>query len=130
VVEKRAIKFERLRVTGYDRNTDLFDFKLYISVNDVPQKLKKQYKISKPEDLKEQLIDEVKEEFGNTQFAESDDILENILVVMIDDFEKVEERLTMFFKKLKDKSREFKNNKRAEGYINEYNSMADIELTF
>ena len=60
----------------------------------------------------------------------SDDILENALLVMIDDYEEVEEKLVLFFKKIKDKVRDFKNNKRAEGYINLYNGMSDIEFKF
>ena len=125
MVEKRIIKFDRLKISNYDRYKDEFDFKLFLMINNVPQKISKKYKNDTPEALRDKLMDEVKDEFASMSSNLSDDILENALLVMIDDYEEVEEKLVLFFKKIKDKVRDFKNNKRAEGYINFYNGMSD-----
>lgn len=130
MVEKRIIKFDRLKISNYDRYKDEFDFKLFLMINNVPQKISKKYKNDTPEALRDKLMDEVKDEFASMSSNLSDDILENALLVMIDDYEEVEEKLVLFFKKIKDKVRDFKNNKRAEGYINLYNGMSDIEFKF
>lgn len=130
MVEKRVIKFDRIKLSNYDRHSDLFDFKLFLIINDMPQKVSKKYKNDSPEALRDKIIDDVKEEFSVSNFNSGDDILENVLLVMIDDYEEVEDKLVIFFKKIKDRIRDFKNNKRAEGYINMYNSMSDIEFKF
>src|SRR3989344_2695274 len=124
MVEKRIIKFDRLKISNYDRYKDEFDFKLFLMINNVPQKISKKYKNDTPEALRDKLMDEVKDEFASMSSNLSDDILENALLVMIDDYEEVEEKLVLFFKKIKDKVRDFKNNKRAEGYINLNNGMS------
>ena len=86
MVEKRIIKFDRLKISNYDRYKDEFDFKLFLMINNVPQKISKKYKNDTPEALRDKLLDEVKDEFASMSSNLSDDILEKALLVMIDDY--------------------------------------------
>src|SRR3989344_2900247 len=130
MVEKRAIKFDSAKVTRYDRYSDTVYFDLIVKLNGIPQVLKKQFKLSESfEGLRDRMIDEVKEDFGgmNKRFDDDDDLLGSALIVMIDDYEEVEESLVNFFKRVKDKVRQFKSNKSADGYLNMYSSFDNID---
>ncbi len=132
MVERRVIKFQRAKVTKYDRHTDMVYFDLFVTLNGNPQTLKKQFSLSENfEDLKDKTMDGVKKQFsGQNQSYDEDDFLGNALIVYIEDFEELEESLVNFFKRVKEKVRQFRGNKSAEGYLNMYNSFDNIEYTF
>ena len=132
MVERRIIKFQRANVTKYDRHTDIVYFDLFVTLNGNPQVLKKQFNLSESfEPLKDRMMDEVKKQFSEqNQRYDDDDFLGNALIVMIEDFEELEESLVNFFKRVKEKVRQFRGNKSAEGYLNMYNSFDNIEYKF
>jgi len=132
MVERRVINFQRAKVTKYDRHTDVVYFDLFVTLNGNPQILKKQFSLSENfEALKDKMMDDVKKGFsGQNQSYDEDDFLGNALIVMIDNFDELEESLVNFFKRVKEKVRQFKSNKSAEGYLNMYNSFDNIEYKF
>ena len=132
MVEKRIIKFQRAKVTKYDRHTDIVYFDLFVTLNGSQQVLKKQFSLAESfEALKDKMMNDVKQQFSSqNQRYDDDDFLGNALIVMIDDFDELEESLVTFFKRVKEKVRQFRGNKSAEGYLNLYNSFDNIEYKF
>ena len=95
--------------------------------------MKKHFKLSDSlEGLRDKILEDVKQQFGqqSTAFYDDDDFLGNALVVVIQDYDEVEESLVNFFKRVKDKMRQFKSNRSAEGYLNMYSSYDNIEYKF
>jgi len=133
MVEKRVITFDRAKVTKFDRHTDTVQFDLIVQLNGGQQVLKKHFKLSDSlEGLRDKILEDVKQQFGqqSTAFYDDDDFLGNALVVVIQDYDEVEESLVNFFKRVKDKMRQFKSNRSAEGYLNMYSSYDNIEYKF
>ena len=132
MVERRVIKFEKAKITKYDRHTDTAYFDLIVKLNGNQQVLKKEFKLAESFDrLRDRIISEVKQQFSNENKSyEDDDFLGGALVVVIEDYEELEESLVNFFKRVKEKVRQFRGNKSAEGYLNLYNSFDNIEYKF
>lgn len=133
MVERRVIKFDRAKVTKFDRHTDTVFFDLMVLLNGSQQVLKKQFKLSDSlEMLRDKIMEEVKHQFGQQSAVsyDDDDVPGNALVVVIQDYDEIEESLVNFFKRVKEKMRQFKSNRSAEGYLNLYSSYDNIEYTF
>lgn len=133
MVDRRVVKFDRAKVTKFDRHTNTVFFDLIVHLNGKPEVLKKQFTLNEPlEMLRDKILDEVKQRFGQQSNLayDDDDILGNALIVVIQDYDGVEENLVNFFKRVKEKMRQFKSNRSAEGYLNMYSSYDNIEYRF
>jgi len=127
-----VIKFEKAKITKYDRHTDTAYFDLIVKLNGNQQVLKKEFKLAESFDrLRDRIISEVKQQFSNENKSyEDDDFLGGALVVVIEDYEELEESLVNFFKRVKERVRQFKSNTSAEGYLNRYTGFDNIEYDF
>ena len=127
-MKKSIINIRGLSIKNYKRDENAYDLHILVEVDGERKILAKRYSYAKPEEIIGNVILTIKNKFSDYDPFE-DNPLEQGMILM-QNFEDVEDKMINFIKRVHDKIRDFKSNKSHTNYINLYNSIDGLSVSF
>ena len=126
------IKLNELKINNYNRNNDSFILHAVIDVNGEKDFLKKEFKITKYDEMTRSLINFIRDHVkGKNKSEDSYNVMEDLVIIRFaDDLEELEEKLVKFFRKFSDLVNSFKNRGYSENYLMNYKNVDGFSQRF
>lgn len=113
---------EKLTISHFDPKQSTGTFKIHFRKDKEQQSFEKQYALSHPEPIVEDILKEVKQR-GKMEILDSDDIIGSIFVVRLLDEDNVDEKLFHFIARICEKIKTMKHMKSHGEYMKLYDEI-------
>jgi len=123
-----AIELLKVEVVKVDPKTKLVDLMLDYSVNEKEKKALIRTKIEDCEETAVKVLKYLRNKEDNK--TESDDLIDSILILTINNQEQVEEKLSHFFGRVLDKISEVASKRSADNFLNMYSGLSGQKIEF
>ena len=119
------VKIKKISIINFSTRDCSVEFEVYFN----NYKTVKNIVIDDPEELAHNLIVEIRRKVKEAnQRPDSDNVIDTIVNVLIDNEESTIKRISMFLGKLSDKISAIKNTKQAENYMSSINNVKSMIL--
>jgi hypothetical protein len=119
------IKIKQINILNFSAREGSVEFEVYFN----NYKTLKNVVIDDPEELAYDLVTEIRRKVKDAnQRPDSDNILDTIVNVLIEDEGSTIKKISMFLGKLADRVNAIKNSKQAENYMDSINSVKSMVL--
>ena len=113
---------EKLTISNFDPKQSTGTFKIHFRKDNEQQTFEKQYLLSQPEPIVEDILKEVKQR-GKMEIQDYDDLIGSIFVVRLKDEDAVDEKLFHFIARLCEKIKTMKHMKSHGEYMKLYDEI-------
>ena len=121
------VKFKQINVTNFSTRDETVELEILFN----NYKTIKTLVIDDPEEIANNLIIEVRRKVKEiNQRPASDNILDNILTITIENEERIINKISMFLAKLSDKIKEIKHLTESGNYLNSISLLKSMKLEF
>jgi glycine cleavage system regulatory protein len=119
------VKIKQINILNFSARDGNVEFEVYFN----NYKTIKSLVIDDPEELAHDLIVEIRRKVKDAnQRPDSDNILDTIVNVLVEDEESTIKKITMFLGKLADRINTIQNSKQAENYMDSINTIKSMVL--
>lgn len=125
-MQKLDISLKKIEVVSFSVRDNKVKLKITYDVNNVDKSFVKEYSLSNPEILAQDIIADSRN-YEKTEL-ESDEILKSIQVIDIENYEDSENKIIHFLNRFKDGLAHFKSMKTSEGYMDKYHELSKQKL--
>ena len=121
------IELKRIEVNKLFLSENKVGYKIYFKLNEIMKNMYVEFPLMESEVVVRMLLSEIKKA-KDLVVEDSDDVLQTIVLMRINNQEEIEPRLIDFFSKFHNKVRSFKQKKTSENYIDTYNQLIKERL--
>jgi hypothetical protein len=121
------VKFKQINILNFSTRDETVELEILFN----NYKTIKSLVIDDPEEIANNLIIEIRRKVKEiNQRPASDNLLDNILTIIIENEERIINKISMFLAKLSDKIKEIKNQTQSGNYLNSMNLIKSMKLEF